>query len=265
MKKTLPQIIALGAYDASLIYKNTTHTHPRRVRMYEIEAIQEDGGITHIDDTSYPIRAGNVIIAKPGQMRHTTLPFKCLYLHLMVEDEELIRFLDSMPDLYTPSSSELKEALGLLISAYTSPDTDGGMHVAAALCQLLSRLIRDTRLTVNTSRKHKENTDTIERAIAYMNANYCRDVTLEEIAEQVYLSRSYFHKLFVAATGRTPYRYLLERRLSHAQKLLMTTELSAGAIARECGFSSQSYFNQVFFRELGCTPMGYKKQMSMEY
>ncbi len=265
MKKTLPEIIALGAYDAALIHKHVTETHPRRVRMYEIESIPEDGGVTHINDDAYPIRAGNVIIAKPGQIRHTELPFKCLYLHLMVEDEELSHILDSMPDLYTPSRSEVMESLSRLISAYTSPETDGGMRVAAELCALLSDLIRDTRLAAGRARTHPKNTDIIERAITYMDQNYCRNITLEEIADHLYLSRVYFHKLFVAATGRTPYRYLLERRLSHAQKLLMTTELSAGAIARECGFSSQSYFNQVFMRELGCTPTGYKKRMSLEY
>ncbi len=265
MKKTLPDIISLGAYDTALVYKNTHDTPSRRVWMYEIESVLEDGGVSHINSNSYPIRAGNIIIGKPGQLRHTTPPFKCLYLHLMVEDEELNKALMAMPDVYSPSSPEVINSLERLIAAYTSPEFDAGMQVASELCALLSDLIRDTRLVSGASQIRKLRTDVIEQAIKFMNENYCKNLTLEEIADHVYLSKIYFHKLFVAATGCTPYRYLLERRLSRAKNLLMTTSLSIGEITRECGFSSQSYFNQIFRRELGCTPIEYKKQMSLKY
>ncbi len=265
MKKSLPEIIALGAYDASLIHKNALETPPRRVRMYEIETILEDGGCSYIDGREYPIKAGSVLIGKPGQMRHTVLPFKCLYLHLMVDDAELDECLRTMPDVYQPTSAALSESLERLISAYTLPQTDAGMQVAAELCTLLSRLIHDTRLSATASRSGGKHAEAVERAIEFMDAHFCQNMTLEQIADRVYLSRIYFHKLFLAATGRTPYRYLLERRLAHAQKLLMTTELSLGEISRECGFSSQSYFNQVFLRELGSTPTEYKKEMLLRY
>ncbi len=265
MKKTLPEIIALGAYDNALIYKSSTETSPRRVWMYEIESVTENGGITHIDGNSYPIRAGNVIIGKPGQIRHTTLPFKCLYLHIMVDDGELNKILQAMPNVYAPSSPAVLCSLERLIAAYTSPELDAGMQIASELCALLSNLIKDTRLVSGTTHDKKIKTEVIERAIEFMDKNCCKNLTLEEIADHVYLSRIYFHKLFTGATGRTPYRYLLERRLAQAKKLLSTTDLSVGAITRECGFSSQSYFNQIFKREMGCTPIEYKKQMSLQY
>ena len=265
MKRFLPEIIALGVYDASLLYKKATETLPRRVWMYEIEAVLEDGGTTHIDSKNYPVRAKNIIIGKPGQTRHTTLPFKCLYLHLMIDDEELNKILQSLPDIYTPSSSAIVSILEDLISSYSSPELDAGMHTSSKLCALLSELIRDTRLVSGASHNKKIRTDIIENAIEFMDNNCCRNLTLEEIADHVYLSRIYFHKLFVSATGRTPYQYLLERRLAYAKKLLITTDLTVGEITRECGFSSQSYFNQIFRRELGCTPIEYKKQMSLQY
>ncbi len=265
MKRILPEIISLGVYDASLIYKKSLETSPRRVWMYEIELILEDGGMTHIDGRSYPIKAGNVIIGKPSQMRHTTLPFKCLYIHLTVEDEELNALFSSMPDVYTPSSNELSCSFDRLITTYSLPNIDAGMQTASCLCAFLAALINDTRLVTRTANYSKKNLDIIERAIEYMDANICQNITLEEIAEHVYLSRIYFHRLFVSATGKTPYQYLLERRMSHAQKLMITTNLSIGRIARECGFSSQSYFNQVFRREIGCTPIEYKKQMSLKW
>ena len=266
MKKEMPEIVALGVYDGELVHKNRMQTPPRRVHLYEIELILEDGGTTYVDDQAYPIRAGNVIIGKPGQMRHTVLPFKCLYLHLVAEDGELAALLEALPDVYTPADPlAIENSLRMLITAYTEPDLDGGMRVAAELCAHLSRLIRDARLTAGVLRERGNQAHIVERAIAYMDANNYQNLTLSDIADHVHLSRIYFHNLFVAATGRTPRRYLLERRIAHARQLLMTTDKSLGQIAMECGFSSQSYFNQVFARELGCSPKEYKREMSLRY
>ncbi len=265
MKKTVPEIISLGMYDAALVHKNVDKTRPRRVRLYEVEAVLEDGGTTHIGETSYPIRAGNIIVGKPGQMRHTELPFKCLYLHLLVEDERLCTLLDALPDVYTPSDPSVGESLREVIASYAAPDVDGGMGLAARLCEHLSCLIRDGQMVAGTARERGNHAHVIEQAIAFMDAHEQEEITLSRVAEHVHLSRIYFHNLFVAATGRTPRRYLLERRISHARRLLMTTEMTVGQIARECGFSSQSYFNQVFQRELGESPMQYKKEMSLRY
>ena len=266
MKKAMPEIVALGVYDGALVHKNRIQTPPRRVHLYEIELILEDGGTTHIDGQAYPILAGNVIIGKPGQMRHTVLPFKCLYLHLMLEDEALSTLLDALPDVYTPTApGAIEDSLRTLIAAYTAPDLDGGMRVAAELCAHLSRLIRDARLTAGVPRERGNHAHIVERAIAYMDANDYQNLTLSDIAEHVHLSRIYFHNLFVQATGRTPRRYLLERRIAHARQLLMTTDKPLGQIAIECGFSSQSYFNQVFQKEIGCSPKEYKREMSLRY
>ena len=266
MKRAMPEIIALGAYDASLVYRNATETKPRRVHLYEIEEVTEDGGTSWIDGRAYPIRAHHIIIGKPGRMRHTELPFKCRYLHLMVEDEGLAALLEALPEVYLPADpTALAQSMHHLIAAYTAPDADGGMSVAAALCGYLAALIRDARLTGGTRRETEDSPRIIERAIAFMDAHDCQNLTLCEIADHVHLSRIYFHNLFVTATGRTPHRYLLERRIWHARRLLMTTEMPLSEIAQHCGFSSQSYFNQVFRREVGCTPRAYQKEMSLRY
>lgn len=266
MKRFMPEIVALGAYDAALVNKNTEVTKHRRVHLYEIELVLEDGGTSHIGEDAYPIRAHNVIVGKPGQMRYTELPFKCLYLHLMAEDGELSALLDALPDVYTPADPQAIEiSVRSLISAYTTPDVDGGMRVMAELCAFLSRLIRDARLTAGVAREKGNVAPIIERALSYMDEHDCQNITLGDIADHVHLSRIYFHNLFVAAVGRTPHRYLLERRLSRAQQMLMTTDKPLSEIALECGFSSQSYLNQVFQKELHCTPREYKKEMSLRY
>ena len=84
--KTIPQVIHYGSYDASLIYSNAVSTDLRRTSMYEFEYITDNGGTSYIDEKSYSIQKGGIILAKPGQIRHTDLPYKCLYIHIVTDD-----------------------------------------------------------------------------------------------------------------------------------------------------------------------------------
>ena len=59
--------------------------------------------------------------------------------------------------------------------------------------------------------------------------------------------------------GKTPHDYLIDRRMSEAMDMLVSTEYELSRIAYECGFGSQSYFNSVFKEKTGLTPREYRK------
>ena len=75
----MPQIVNTGVYYATLVHKNIPSTKPRRVSMYEIELVLENGGYSYIGNGKYQIKKGCVICVKPGQIRHTDLSHKCYY------------------------------------------------------------------------------------------------------------------------------------------------------------------------------------------
>ena len=60
----------------------------------------------------------------------------------------------------------------------------------------------------------------------------------------------------------SPINYLISRRLNEARHLLETTDYPIAKIAQAAGFSSQSYFSQVFRKELNVTPAQYRKEYS---
>ncbi len=264
MMHIMPQIVNTGLYDASLVHKNVPSTRPRKVSMYEIELVFEDGGYSHIGRQAYPIKKGCIICAKPGQMRHTDLPYRCYYIHVIVDDGELSSMLNKVADFYTPSdSSKLKKAFCDLISTYVLPDWNRGISTAAKFLDIVSILVKDAQINAKDTAHRHENARVIQSALDYIDSNYTRDITLSDIAGHVHLSKIYFHNLFVAATGQTPHGYLLSKRISAVKFLLTTTNKSFSQIALDCGFSSQSYMTYVFKRETSCTPMQYKKQMSL--
>ena len=94
----LPKFISIGIYNANIAHKNKTVTTNRKTTMFELELPIESGGVSYIDSTSHPIEENMVICAKPGQVRHTRMPFKCYYIHLTVKDGRLFDILNSLPN-----------------------------------------------------------------------------------------------------------------------------------------------------------------------
>jgi AraC family transcriptional regulator len=93
-----------------------------------------------------------------------------------------------------------------------------------------------------------------------MRAHLDQELTLEQLAAVAGLSAGHFLRAFKRATGQTPHRYLVERRLEQAQRLLAATADPIADIAYACGFSSQSHMTDRFTRELGIAPARYRRQ-----
>lgn len=266
MPSSIPVICGLGMYDASIVHKNKQKTKERLVSLYEIEYILEDGGYSHINGNRYRIEKGAMIVAKPGSIRHTELPFRSLFIHLIVEDGEISELLDKCPDFFIPQNTEVYEkALLDIISEDASDVPYKEIKVCEKLFFLFSLLSSNTEIYTNRSGEAKSNIEVIKSALEYMDKNFRENITLEDVAKHVHLSRIYFRSVFVAATGQTPYKYIRSKRLSAAKQLILTTDKSFSEIAVECGFSSQSYMNSVFREEFDKTPKQFREGTSFLY
>ena len=100
----------------------------------------------------------------------------------------------------------------------------------------------------------------IKKAIQYMYDRYSQDIQINEIADYVSLSRSYFSKLFSRETGYAPREYLQNLRIRMAQDMLLSeTGYSLSAIAENCGFANASHFCKVFKKRTGKSPNVFRK------
>ena len=81
---------------------------------------------------------------------------------------------------------------------------------------------------------------------------------LEEMARRVYLSPSYFSRVFRQETGETFSGYLNRLRIERSKELLRHKELRLTDIAQKVGFEDQSYFTKVFKKLEGVTPLRYR-------
>ena len=101
--------------------------------------------------------------------------------------------------------------------------------------------------------------DVIHQAVDYMRRHCSEKLSLEMVAQEVYLSASYFSKIFKSELGSSFISYLNMLRIEQSKKLLKIGCLSIAEIATSVGFEDQSYYSKVFRKHTGVTPLEYRK------
>jgi AraC-like DNA-binding protein len=97
------------------------------------------------------------------------------------------------------------------------------------------------------------------RAYAYIMENYTAEITLENVAQQAYMTPQAFCRYFKKITRKTLIEVVTEYRINHACQLLISTDKSVNDICFDSGFSNVSYFNKQFKLTKKETPLGYRK------
>ncbi|NHN30304.1 helix-turn-helix domain-containing protein [Paenibacillus agricola] len=99
----------------------------------------------------------------------------------------------------------------------------------------------------------------IQKAITFMESHYSQDISLQDVADVVYLTPNYFANLFKERTAETVLNFLADIRIDKAKQLLKQTDLKIFDISREVGYTDAKYFGQVFKKRVGVTPLEYRK------
>ena len=102
-----------------------------------------------------------------------------------------------------------------------------------------------------------------EQMACLIAQRYTERLTVDAIGKSVGLHPNYAMSLFQKAFGTTLIDYLTQHRISHAQRLLATTDRKIVEIALDAGFGSISRFNDAFQRACGCSPRDYRRQHPM--
>ncbi|MEF3303578.1 AraC family transcriptional regulator [Paenibacillus sp. GYB003] len=94
----------------------------------------------------------------------------------------------------------------------------------------------------------------VARAIEYIRARFRSALTVDELASVALQSRYHFIRSFKAATGLSPYQYVLRLRIEEAKRLLRTTRMSVTDISLHLGFASTSQLHRAFRSIVGVSP-----------
>ncbi len=140
----------------------------------------------------------------------------------------------------------------------------GGQFLRDGIQVLISHHLATVHLQVaqqQTARLGPLNARQLRAAQEFVRENLHRELRLAEIAGAAGLSTFHFARAFKAAVGVSPYKYVLEERLTQARKLLEATDLSIGEITSLAGFQHVTGFGAAFRRRWGTSPSAYRRSV----
>lgn len=125
------------------------------------------------------------------------------------------------------------------------------------LKEILTKFIINIAAEIN-KRNKCQNQYYVDKACKYIENNFNKQISLQDISNSVHLTKNYFANLFKSQTGNTVMEYLTEIRINKAQELIKETDLKIYEIAERVGYNNSNYFIKVFKKFLGTTPNNYR-------
>lgn len=153
--------------------------------------------------------------------------------------------------------SELKLHLPELVQKITQNDVKSYLTLSAELHNLLNTVM-SAALDNESDVQKKDYSEDIEKVLDFIKTNYPEQITLDDMIEDIHISKYHFIRLFRRVMGVTPYHYLTTYRINEAKTLLCTTDRSISEIAFDCGFLDASQFIRHFKKYVGMKPFQYR-------
>lgn len=270
---------------------NAVHSHD----FYEMVYVRRGRGTHVIEDTPYPIRAGDFYFLRPGEA-HVYMPDGDLRIVNVLWQPSLVSEL-LKADADTPlkfiesslqSGSEARTVLRRLhfsgsaafrvehlldemrheVEAAQRGTPAVGCHslLRHLFCALLVQLVRAGAAAgaplskTNRSPVEDAGQNAVGHAIAYLETHLAETIRVSQVATHVALSSGRLAHLFKTHTGRSIIEYVHELRFEKACLALRTTTLPVQEIAGETGYNDISFFYQIFRRHAGCNPTEYRSR-----
>ena len=246
-------------------YGNDWHSMEHTHHFTELFYITHGTGTFYLDHREIPVKKNDLIIVNPNvshtEIGHPETPFEYIALGingLEFQADGSRSFTDYIIHSITENREEIYPLLKMLLKEVRKKEENFETICQNLLEVLVIDILRSTHadLSLTPSRKITKECRFIEQ---YLDEHYTEDITLQTLSDLTFLNKYYLVHSFKNYKGTSPINYLIERRINEAKHLLETTSYPVTKIAEMTGFSSQSYFSQVFKKETEMTPNAYRK------
>lgn len=238
------------------------HSHAE----YELYYLTAGERYLFVSNRFYHVRAGDIFLIAP-ETDHRTLDVKSEPYTLLVMNIPPIHLpSDSVPcggvHIARPDpklSARLSEEAATVVRAVEggTPDIDS----YSAILRLLSLTLSAENLADSVT-VASPTLDRVAEILKYIDSHFSDPINLVALSERFYLSEFYLCRLFKEYTGRTILDYITSLRIRHSKRLLSSTDMPIGRIARASGFGSVSAFGKSFKCSVGTTPREYRASQS---
>ena len=226
-----------------------------------------------VADFSYRVQADEVLIIPPGWTHSLTMHEGSVRYLLLFEpdnifsmrDMQLIEGLLHIP-IYLSEQPEVQKSIRALlmqiVTCYEKKEFMWNSICYSYLLQvyaMLGRLNMARELRRGDAQPAKTDPELMDSARLYIDQNYMRDISLDDVSAFTGFSKCYFSRIFKQQFGISFSDYLRQKRVSMAADLLIHSHQSIQDISASTGFGSIATFNRVFKEARSCTPSRYRE------
>lgn len=228
-------------------------------------------GTLMADDTAghtqtYAIRSGQGFMIFPNQINTYIAdrdhPWEYVWIEFDgLRAKEVIEIAGLSPDapVYHARSHDLRETMKTEMLYIAQNGDMPPFHLIGHLYLFLDAMTRSAS-SMRLSKGGRLRDFYIHEALTFIEQNFQNDISVEDIADNCGLNRSYFGKIFKEALGRTPQEFLLNYRMTKAAELLKLTRLSIGDISNAIGYENQLHFSRAFKNIYGISPREWRNR-----
>ena len=253
--------------DARILRKEKagTHFHPE----FELDfAVDGELEVT-VKDTSFILPKENFILINSG-IPHSLefraedavccqAMFPCRSVARMAGEENLFFYCSSV-EKSGPEYTRLRKTLHELVYLLAQKPRRTGCMKQSLLYRILDSLLEDFRLDPDAAGAAYSDDVKLMQILQYIGRNFQDSVSLTELADQMYMSKSTLSRFFKKETGVYFADYVNEIRLQYAAEDLIYSGKNITRIASDCGFSNPSAFNKIFREHFGKSPTEYRAE-----
>ncbi len=229
-----------------------------------------------IDNKLYQIAEGDLVIINPSVKHQLLVSSPDSPVTLAIVGFTDVQFVNYAPnEVPLPDGCPVVHAEGefrqKLFKLYTSMDAENAVYrsgryymLKTYLMQILLYWVREqtepVEIKTGFSLKSINKKYVVEQIIEYFEDHYAEKISLDQIADNMYLSTAYVSKIFKSETGNTPIRHLIDIRLERAKELLEKGwEGSIQEIAMQVGYDDAYHFSKLFKKRYGVSPSKVQK------
>ena len=175
------------------------------------------------------------------------------YIHFLTQSHELNLYSYRQDRYSVPADAMTEYLFRCIVDNYTVDTDEGYLKVQGAMDLLLAPFFADRNVKRHTLIKFEE-------VLAYIDENYKRNISLSELASIMNISTMYFSNYFKEVFRISPKQYILNKKLSESQRLLLTTDMTVKEIAYALGFKEESYFSEFFSQRMGISALKFRSR-----
>ncbi|MGX6977808.1 AraC family transcriptional regulator [Vagococcus elongatus] len=216
-----------------------------------------------VENERYPIQRNDIIIVNP-YVQHTETSSGEFPLWYIVIGINNIKFEKTVQEnrshfIFHEYSGELLPLLKMAIKELNENKWGSDAALKRLAEMILIQIYRDQKFTLIPVENKSVGKDSA-LIKDFIDKHFKEQLSLDDISDKVHLDKFYIIHTFKQNFDTTPMNYLMKKRIDNARNLLENTEYQISEISLINGFTSQSYFNQAFKKEVGMTPMKYRKK-----